>query len=152
MAPIVELDPTAHKFAYLEQAGTYGPGLGGEGGGFEAECEILEYQYPSETIPAYAKSQSPDEFAFLKVRIRSEDFGANVLRHHEPIGANTGSKLGGWLTSLGVNVEGETFRHDTSEVPGLKCAVKVGDPRQDGRPEYKDRWYSGRILELYAAS
>ena len=138
--PNVEFSPDAQKYAFLV-SGQYGPGMAHEAG-----CEVIEYQFPAEETPPWDTKgkEKAEDFAHLRIRVNSDEFGSVVIRHWEPIKAFSGSKLSDWLVSLGVPVEGETFRHDTDQVPGRKCGIEVGDARQgnDGR------WWTGKLLNV----
>jgi hypothetical protein len=140
---IVELHPDAQKRAYL-RGGQYGPGMN-----FNADCEVTDYQFPADETPGWdtENKEDPNDWAFIRIRVNSDDFGSCTIFHHEPIAAMTGSKLGQWLAALGVPVEGETFRHDTDQVVGRKCAVEMGDPREDKHEAGK--FYTGRLLQVY---
>ena len=149
MGNIVELHPDAQKRPYLH-GGQYGPGLQ-----HSAECEVVEYDFPAKEPPRYAPNDPAENYAFLQIRVRSDEFGMNTIFHYEPITANSGSKLGTWLTAMGVPVEGETFMHDTDQVVGLKVCVTVGDARVDKNdpepdPE-KKRHFTGRMTDIFAA-
>ena len=69
----VEFEPGADQYAYMKNAGEYGPGLANE-----AECEIVEYEMPATTCPAYDKNGEPKGYAFIRIRIRSEEFGIHA--------------------------------------------------------------------------
>ena len=138
--PIVELNPDAEKRSFL-RGGQYGPGMP-----HPADCEVTDYQFPADEAPRWDKNGSAEDYAFIRILVRSEEFGAVTLFHHEPIKAYSGSKLGQWLTNLDVPVEGEGFRHDTDQVVGRKCGVEVGDPR-----EWEGKMYTGRLLDIYGA-
>ena len=140
---IVELHPDAQKRAYLH-GGEYGPGMA-----HLADCEVIDYQFPADETPGWDQKglENREDWCFIRIRIRSEEYGICDSFHHEPISANSGSKLGGWLAALGVPCEGETFRHDTDQVVGRKCGVEMGDPRQDKNDA--DRWYTGKLLQVF---
>jgi len=139
--PIVELNPDAQKRVYL-RSGQYGPGMP-----HEASCEITDYQFPADESPRYDPDSPRENWALIRIRVNSDEFGGTTLFHYEPISAYSGSKLGDWLVSLGVPVEGDTFRHDTDQVAGRKCAIEVGDPREDKNEAGK--FYTGRLLNIY---
>ena len=136
MSDFVEINPDAGRFAYLEEAGEYGPGLE-----FEADVVVAHYEIPAEEAPPYIKGSKPGDFAFFRFEVRRPGVPAVRLRHWEPIGPFSGSKLGTFLTNLGVEVEDPDgrCRHDASQVPGLKCGLRVGAPRQN---------FSGRIYDV----
>lgn len=140
--PIVEINPDAQKRAYL-QAGQYGPGMTNP-----ADCEVVDYQFPANETPGWDKEgkENVEDWAFLRIRVKQVDGPTCDIFEHHPISANSGSKLGTWLTMLGVPVEGETFRHDTDQVVGCKCGVEMGDPRQDKNDP--ERWYTGKLLQV----
>jgi hypothetical protein len=140
---VVELHPDSSKRAYLH-SGQYGPGMP-----HLADCEVVDYQFPADETPGWDKDnkENREDWAFIRIRVRSEEYGVCDIFHHEPIGANSGSKLGGWLVGLGVPVEGETFRHDTDQVVGRKCGVEVGDPRQD--KDDKEKFWTGKLLQVF---
>jgi hypothetical protein len=137
---IVELHPDAQKRTYL-RAGQYGPNMQ-----YNAECEIIEYQFPADEPPRYAPDTDAEDWCHMQIQVNSDDFGGTRLYHHEPIGAFSGSKLGNWLNGIGVPCEGETFRHDDEQVVGRKIAIEVGDPREDKNE--KGKWYTGKIIQL----
>jgi hypothetical protein len=135
--PTVEIHPDAQKRSYL-RGGQYGPGMT-----HPADCEVTEYQFPADEAPRWDKAGKAEDYAFLRIRVNSEEFGSVTIFHHEPIKEFSGSKLGEWLVSLGVPVEGETLRHDTDQVPGRKCGVEVSDPR-----EWEGRWFTGKLINV----
>ena len=134
---IVELNPDAQKRSYL-RGGQYGPGMA-----HPADCEVTDYQFPADEAPRWDKNGKAEDYAFLRILVRSEEFGAVTIFHHEPITDYSGSKLGDWLISLGVPCEGETFRHDTDQVVGRKCGVEVADPR-----EWEGKMYTGKLINV----
>ena len=140
---IVELHPDAQKRPYL-RGGQYGPGLT-----LNADCQVVDYQFPADETPGWdvENRENREDWCFIRIRVKSDDFGTCDIFHHEPISADSGSKLGGWLAAMGVAVEGETFRHDTDQVVGSKCGVEMGDPRQDKNDA--DRYYTGRLLQVF---
>jgi len=140
---IVELHPDAQKRAFLH-SGLYGPGMN-----HPAECEVTDYQFPADETPGWDKEnkENVEDWAFIRIQIRSEEFGLVNVFHHEPISANSGSRLGNWLNALGVPVEGDTFRHDTDQVVGCKCGVEMGDPRQDKNDA--EKFYTGKLLQVF---
>ncbi len=138
----VQMSPKAHNRFYLKP-GIHGPGLD-----IEAECEVVEYQFPAETRPGWDQKELTKigDFALLKVRVRTDE-GIITITEHVPITANSGSKLPQWLIALGVEVSDEGFGHDTDDVKGRQCAVQIGEPRQDrNNPEI---YYTGRIYEIF---
>jgi len=140
---LVQLHPDAGKRFFL-RAGRYGPGMD-----HEAECEILDYQYPAEDRPGWDQQEKTDigDFAFLKIRVRTDE-GIETISNHVNIKPNSGSPLPGWLVALGVTVEDdETCQHDTDALIGLKCAVEVGDPRADKQKE--GVFYTGYLNQVY---
>lgn len=136
---IVKIHPDAQKYSYL-RGGQYGPGMS-----HEASCEITDYQFPADEAPLWKKEAKAEDYAFIRIRVNSDEFGTSTIFHHEPITGYSGSKLGEWLLSLGVPVEGEDFQHDTDQVVGRKCGVEVGDPTFS---EKKDRWYNGWLMNV----
>ena len=141
--PIVEMHPDAQKRPYLN-GGMYGPGQANE-----ADCQVVDYQFPADKTPGWDKEnkENVEDWAFIRIRVKQNGGPTSDIFHHEPIGADSGSKLGNWLTGLGVAVEGTTFRHDTDTVVGLKCGVEMGDPRQDQND--RERFYTGRLLQVF---
>lgn len=139
--PIVEINPNARKYAYLEEGGDYGPGME-----HEAEVEVTDYQNPAKEAPPYIRDSRPEDFAFFRFRVRRPGGPTVGLRHWEPIGEYTGSNLGSILVNLGVPVEDPDgiCRHDTDQVVGRACGLRMGDPRQgaDGT------WFSGRVFDV----
>jgi len=139
----VKMNPrAAHRF--FLKSGAYGPGLD-----HEAECEIMEYQYPAEERPGWDQQEKTQigDFAFLKIRVRTGD-GVAQIWHHEPISENSGSRLPGWLVSLGVTLSDDgNYSHDTDDVVGKSCGVQMGDPRQDKNDSGK--YYTGNLLQIY---
>ena len=135
---IVEINPDAPKYNFL-RAGQYGPGMT-----HPADCEIVEYMFPANEPPKFDKEGKAEDYAFLRIFVRSEEFGPNSLFHYEPIKAYSRSRLGEWLVSLGVPVEGEGFRHDTEQVIGRKCGVEVGEPR-----EWDGKMYTGKVINIF---
>jgi len=136
----VQLHPDAEKRTYL-RAGQYGPNLQ-----HEAECEIVEYQFPADEPPRYRPDDPAENWCHLRIRVNSKEFGPAMIFHHEPISAYSGSRLGQWLAAIGVPVEGAGFEHDTDQVVGRMVGVEVGDPRED-RDE-KGKWYTGNLLQI----
>lgn len=137
----VEFQPDAEKQPYLQQAGTYGPG---QPEPFEAECVVVGYEFPAAEAPRYIKGAEAKDYAFLLVKVNSVSFGTNFVRHWEPIGTNSGSRLPSWLRSLGVAVgDPPGYGHRPGEVVGAKCSVKVSEPRKSD-----DRWFNGRIQDI----
>ena len=141
---IVQLHPDAAKSAYL-RGGQYGPGLA-----HEASCEITDYQFPALESPRYAPETPREDWAFLRIRVNSDEFGSVTIFHHEPIGSYQRSKLGGWLTGLGVPCEGLTFRHDDEQIVGRKCGVEVLDPRKDKNEE--NVFYTGKLIGVFGTA
>jgi len=139
---VIEIHPDAPKSSYL-RGGEYGPGLF-----HEADCEIIDYQNPADETPRWdkEKKEKVEDWCFLRIRVRSEEFGVNDIFHHEPVYENSRSKLGTWLTVMGVPVEGERLRHNKSQVIGRKVGVEVADERPDGRDP--DRFYTGKLLQI----
>jgi len=135
---IVELNPDAEKRSYL-RGGQYGPNMQ-----HPADCEVVDYCFPATEPPKYDKEGKAEDYAFIRILVRSEEFGMCGIFHYEPIKSYSGSKLGQWLINLGVPVEGETFRHDTDQVIGRKCGVEVGDPR-----EWDGKMFTGRLLDIF---
>ena len=134
---VVQIHPDAQKRSYL-RGGQYGPGMP-----HGADCEVIDYQFPAEEVPKYDKEGNAEDYAFLRIRVNSEEFGSCQIFHHESIKAFSGSRLGEWLVALGVPVEGEGFRHDTDQVVGRKCGVEVGDER-----EWEGKFYTGRLMNV----
>jgi len=141
--PIVEMHPDAQKRPYL-RGGQYGPGMTNE-----ADCQVVDYQFPADETPGWDKDnkENREDWAFIQIRVNQNGGPTCNIYHHEPIGPDSGSKLGNWLTGMGIAVEGETFRHDTDTVVGSKCGVEMGDPRQDKND--RDRFYTGRLLQVF---
>ena len=125
----VEFSPDADKFPHLPTAGQYGPGFDNE-----ADCEVIEYDFPAKDTPGYDKQGNPNDYAFIRIRVRSAEHGMVTVRHWESITANSGSRMPQWLANLGVEL-GENWRHRKADVLGAKCAVEVTDPNtgKDGR-------------------
>ena len=140
---IVEMHPDAQKRPYL-RGGQYGPGMANE-----ADCVVVDYQFPADETPGWdvRGEENREDWAFMQIRVNQNGGPTCTIFEHIPIGANSGSKLGGWLSALGVAVEGETFRHDTDTVVGRKCGVEMGDPRQDKNDA--ERFYTGRLLQVF---
>jgi hypothetical protein len=136
MSEFVEINPDAGRYAYLEEAGEYGPGLE-----FEADVSVSHYELPASEPPPYIKGSKAQDFAFFRFEVRRQGVPAVRLRHWEPIGPFSGSKLGTFLVNLGVDVEDPEgrVRHDANQVPGRKCGIRVGAPREN---------YSGRIYDV----
>lgn len=144
MCPIVELEPGADDYPYLQQGGKYGPGLD-----HEADCEVVLYEFPSsEDRKIFGKLHPADEICHLRIQVRSEEFGTSTLFITEPIVSNSGSKWPQWLTQLGVDNSGPpSYQHDSDDVEGRKCWVEVTDPRQD---QSTGRWYNGNVRDMGA--
>jgi len=146
--PIVEMHPDAQKGPYL-RGGQYGPGSPNE-----ADCVVVDYQFPANETPGWdvQEKENREDWAFIRIRVNQNGGPTCDIFHHEPIYQDSRSKLGTWLTAMGVAVEGETFRHDTDTVVGCKCGVEVGDQRADkkntGDPT-TDRFYTGRLLQVF---
>jgi hypothetical protein len=146
--PIVEMHPDAQKRPYLH-GGMYGPGQTNQ-----AECQVVDYQFPADETPGWDQEdkENVEDWSFIRIRVKQNGGPTCDIFHHEPIGANSGSKLGAWLTGMGVAVEGDTFRHDTDQVVGLMCGVEVGDEqaskKNTGDPT-TDRFYTGRLLQVF---
>lgn len=134
---IVEIHPDAQKRSYL-RGGQYGPGMA-----HPADCEVTDYQFPADEAPRWDKNGKAEDYAFLRIRVMSEEFGGVTIFHHEPIKEFSGSKLGEWLVSLGVPVEGQSFQHDTDQVVGRKCGVEVADPK-----EWEGKMYTGKLIQI----
>ena len=136
--PQVEFHPDAQKYAYLT-GGQYGPNMQ-----TEADCEIVEYQFPANEPPRWAKNGKAEDFAFLKIRVNQAEGPSVMTFNHVEIKEYSRCKLPEWLVSIGIPCEGETFRHDTDSVAGRKCGVEFSDARQgnDGR------WFSGRLIDV----
>ena len=141
---IVQLHPDAQKRSYL-RGGQYGPGLS-----HEASCEITDYQFPADEPPRYQPDTPREDWAFIRVRVNSEEFGSVTIFHHEPISEYSGSKLGPWLIGIGVPCEGEGFQHDDMQVVGRKCGVEVSDPREDKQEAGK--FYTGRLIGMFGVA
>lgn len=123
----VRIDPKSQNFPYLE-AGKYGPGCD-----VEAECEVMEYEVAEDADgnpvhPPYDPQNERGPWAFIRIQVRPAEGQLVNLRHYEPIAKDSGSKMLGWITNLGVNVA-EDGTHDSNTVPGLKCGVECGEPR-----------------------
>lgn len=140
---IVEMHPDAQKRPFLK-GGQYGPNSPNQ-----ADCVVVDYQFPANETPGWdvRGEENVEDWAFIRIRVNQNGGPTCDIFHHEPIGADSGSKLGGWLTGIGVAVEGATFRHDTDTVVGRKCAVEMGDPRQDKNDA--ERFYTGRLLQVF---
>ena len=140
---VVEFHPDAQKRPYL-RGGQYGPGMP-----HQAECEVTDYQFPADETPGWdvENKENVEDWAFIRIRVNSDEFGMITIFHHEPISADSGSKLGNWLVGMGIPVEGETFRHDADLVVGTKCGIEVGDPRQDKNDA--EKFYTGRLLQVF---
>ncbi len=139
---LVSMDPSASNWPYLT-AGKYGPGMD-----HEAECEITEYEFPALEAPRFAPEDPPESWAKMRIKVRVEGGISTVLFVDIPIGPNSGSRLGDWLTALGINVSDDgTFAHDPDHLPGTKCAVEVGDPRKDKNDPKK--FYTGNVRGLF---
>lgn len=142
----VEIHPEAERFPYLQMAGTYGPG---QPAPFEAECVVMKYDCPASEPPPWDRDEKQakrSDYAHFLIKVNSTDYGTNFIEHWEPIGANSGSRLPAWLTSLGVPL-GPNFGHRPAQVPGTKCSVKVGEPSK-GKNE---RMRSGRLQDILGA-
>jgi len=137
----VQLHPDAEKRTYL-RAGQYGPGLP-----HEAECEVTDYQFPADEPPRYRPDDPAENWAFIRIRVNSVEFGSGVIFHHEPIAEYSGSKLGPWLVAMGVPCDGVGYEHDTDQVVGRQVAVEVGDPREDKKEAGK--FYTGNLLQIF---
>lgn len=138
---LVSIDPAASNRPYL-LGGTYGPNLQ-----HDADCEITEYEFPALEPPRFAPEDSPNNWAKMQIKVRVTGGITTVLFVDINIEANSGCRLGEWLTAIGIDCDGEGFTHDPDTVPGTKCAVEIGDPR----PAKNDpnRMYSGRVRNLY---
>ncbi len=140
--PIVQMHPDAQKRAYL-RGGVYGPGAA-----HPAKCQIVDYEFPATEHPRWDKDKKEnlEDWCFMRIRVNSDEFSTCDIFEHIPIGPNSGSKLGTWLTQIDVPVEGETFQHNTDDVVGRECAVEMGDPRHD--KDDRERFYTGKLLQV----
>lgn len=143
---IVKLNPDAQKRIFL-RGGQYGPGMS-----HPAECEITDYQFPADETPRWDKEnkENPEDWAFIRIRVNSDEFGSVTIFHHEPIASYSGSKLGNWLLGIGVPCEGEGFQHDTDQVVGRKCGVEMADPRTDGNDSSIQ--YTGKMIQMFGVA
>jgi len=138
---LVSMDPSASNWPYLK-GGVYGPGHPND-----ADCEITEYEFPALEAPRFAPDDDPSNWAKMQIKVRVTGGITTTLFLDIPISANSGSRLGEWLTAVGVPCEGAGFAHDPDTVPGTKCVVELGDPRPDKNDPKK--LYTGKVKAIY---
>lgn len=124
--------------AYLPTAGKYGHGLD-----YEADVDVVKFEWDTATKPAYAGED--ESFALFQFKIVYD--GKTIFhRHQEPIDPGSGSRVKEWLLAMGVDVTDqgdESFGFKPSDVaPRKLTGIEVGDPVQSKRD---GRWFTGNL-------
>ncbi len=147
--PIAQINPEAEAYPYL-RSGMYGRDLES---GHEAECKIVKWDHPAESIPDWQAEdgKTAEDFVDIQIKVFSTEYGIITLFRLEPITDNSGSRINKWLTALGINVS-DNGSYDTDEVIDLDCVVEVGDPYQSGEKSANPGvWRSGNLRQIFAA-
>lgn len=116
-----KINPRAKNWPYLEE-GKYGPG-----GDFNATCEVMDYKLPSEEAPAFDTEMKRGPYAYFEIHVDQPGKSRIRVRHWEPAGEDSGSRVEEWLTNLGVPIA-DDGAHDEEMVKGKKCIVQANEP------------------------
>jgi len=149
----VNVDPKNEPKPYLEEGGTYGPGLD-----HEAVIEVTEFVSPNEegmlvsergfdVMPGYDREGAKGTYWYWNFKVTTDEGRIVFLRAH-----TQESKLKKWLLCAGVPIsenEDGTFSFDPDDVAPreLKGGIDVKDPRFS---EATDKWYSGDVKAVFA--
>jgi len=117
-------------------------------------CDLVQFNMPSteaesqwDQNPAYDKEGKKGPYAFFHFRVISDNLGIVDVRHWESYASNSRSRVRDFLVKLGVEIDNlgdGKFSFEPSEVAPRACAIKVGDPRAEGK-------YTGNLRDVYTS-